>query len=96
MIVKAYGTPGKGKKGRHYAILEGDSILAYFEDLKTAGIVVRFLKGAHMEKQDYTRAVDALSEWDEAHGGQGKWAGMPFVCDADAGLDEETDSSDSI
>lgn len=98
MILKSYPV-GLGKK-RHlrYAILEGDTQLAYFDDIETASLVIRFLKGSHLDKPDYTRAVDALSAWDEAHSGKAEGITLRYVpvCDADTDLEAETDSGDSI
>ena len=50
-----------------YFIKDGDSDICWFDDLKTAGIVSRFLKGSHMDRTDYAAARDALEEWDRLH-----------------------------
>lgn len=50
-----------------YFIKDGDSEICYFDNLKTAGIVSRFLKGSHMDKTDYEAARIALEEWDALH-----------------------------
>lgn len=50
-----------------YFIHEGDSEICYFDDLKTAGIVSRFLKGSRLDKTDYEAARAALEEWDMLH-----------------------------
>lgn len=56
---------GKGRK-RHerYFLMEGDTHIAWFDDLETAAKVNRFIKGAHLEKADYAAAKAALAEWD--------------------------------
>ena len=58
---------GKGRK-RHerYFIMEGDTHIAWFDDLETAAKVNRFIKGAHLEKPDYAAAKAALEAWDRA------------------------------
>lgn len=50
-----------------YFIHEGDSEICYFDDLKTAGIISRFLKGSRLDKADYDAAKAALEEWDRLH-----------------------------
>ena len=98
MILKSFPV-GRGKKAHNrYVILEENTWLAYFDDIATASLVMRFIKGAHLEKQDYARAINALSAWDEAHSGKVEGISLRHspVGDADADLEEETDSSDSI
>ena len=57
---------GKGASPRYF-LKEGEGTVAFFDDLETAGIVCRFLKGSHLDKPDYIRAMDAIREWDVAH-----------------------------
>ena len=51
-----------------YFIKDGDCEICYFDDLKTAGIVSRFLKGSRLDTTDYAAAKEALEEWDRLHG----------------------------
>jgi hypothetical protein len=57
---------GSGKN-RHprYFIREGIDDVAYFDDLCTAGIVCRFIKGAQVNKADYDIAKAAMQSWDK-------------------------------
>ena len=56
---------GKGRKRQErYFLMEGDTHIAWFDDLETAAKVNRFIKGAHLEKADYAAAKAALAEWD--------------------------------
>jgi len=59
---------GTGRK-RHerYFLMEGDTHIAWFDNLETAAKVSRFIKGAHLEKADYAAAKAALAEWDSLH-----------------------------
>ena len=57
---------GKYKKPRYY-LREGIDDVAYFDDLCTAGIVCRFIKGAQLNRADYDIAKAALIMWDEAN-----------------------------
>lgn len=67
MTIKT-GTVGIGMDAHtRYFIKDGDSDICWFDDLKTAGIVSRFLKGSHMDRADYAAARDALEEWDTLH-----------------------------
>ena len=50
-----------------YIIKDGDSDICWFDDLKTAGIVARFLKGSRLDNADYAEAKAALDEWDRLH-----------------------------
>lgn len=64
-------TCGKGKQAHErYFLMEGDSYIAWFDDLETAAKVIRFIKGAHLEKADYAAAKAALEAWDKEHGPQ--------------------------
>jgi len=56
------------KDARYYSIVEEGETLAYFESLKTAGTVLRYLKGTPMQKEDAQTAREALEEWDIACG----------------------------
>lgn len=56
---------GSGAEKRvRYVIQDGQTDLAYFDDLTTAGIVARFLRGSHLGKDEYSVALAAMSEWD--------------------------------
>lgn len=59
-------TVGTGRKQHdRYFLYEGDSMIAWFDDLETAAKVNRFIKGAHLEKPDYAVAKMAMAAWDE-------------------------------
>ena len=46
---------------------EGKDEIARFDDLVTAGLCLRFLKGSMVMKPDYEIAKDALTMWDVAN-----------------------------
>ena len=67
MTIKTYPV-GSGKNAHtRYSIKDGDSEVCWFDDLKTAGIVARFLKGSRLDNVDYDAAKEALEEWDRLH-----------------------------
>lgn len=59
----------KGASPRYF-LVEGEGTVAFYDDLETAGIVCRFLKGSHLDKPDYMRAIEAIRSWDKAHSPQ--------------------------
>ena len=67
MTIKALEVGSGLNRHTRYFLKDGDSEICWFDDLKTAGIVSRFLKGSHMDKQDYAAARDVLEVWDSLH-----------------------------
>lgn len=56
-------------KGTRYYINEGTNTIAWFSDLYTAAVVVRFLRGADLTKEEHEHAVEAIKAFD-ARGGK--------------------------
>lgn len=67
MIIHTIQVGSGANKHDRYFIQDGACDIAYFDDLTTAGIVARFLKGSHLHKEEYDVAIAALKAWDEAH-----------------------------
>ena len=51
-------------KGTRYYISEGTANIAWFSDLYTAAIVLRYLRGADLTKTEHEHAVEALQAFD--------------------------------
>lgn len=66
-------SPGDiGRKSKYRIISVGDrdhAIIAVIEGLKPAACVLRFLKGSHLQPQEYTLALSVMSEIDAAERG---------------------------
>ena len=65
MIVKRVDIGSGSHRRPRYYIREGVDDVEYFDDLYTAGIVCRFIKGAQVNKADYDIAKAAMQSWDE-------------------------------
>lgn len=64
MIVNRITVKENGLKKMKYVLKEGKDEVARFDDLVTAGLCLRFLKGSMVSKPDYEIARDALTMWD--------------------------------
>lgn len=59
---------GTGKRNHpRYFLYDGKHEIAYFDELTTAAIVVRFLRGSKLTDEDYQAAKAAMAQWDERH-----------------------------
>ena len=65
MIIRKITVGSGSDKHFRYFLQDGSYDLAYFDDLTTAGIVARFLKGSHLGKEEYSVALGAMQEWDQ-------------------------------
>lgn len=70
MIIRKITVGSGSDKHFRYFLQDGSYDLAYFDDLTTAGIVARFLKGSHLGKEEYSDALAAMRDWDERNGEQ--------------------------
>ena len=66
MIIRKITVGSGSDKHFRYFLQDGSYDLACFDDLTTAGIVARFLKGSHLAKEEYSVALAAMAEWDQA------------------------------
>lgn len=64
MTIKRETVKENGLKKLCYILMEGKEEIARFDDLVTAGMCVRFLRGSMLLKPDYEVAKDALIMWD--------------------------------
>lgn len=67
MTVSRITVKENGLKKLKYVLKEGKDEIARFDDLVTAGLCLRFLKGSMIMKPDYEIAKDALTMWDVAN-----------------------------
>ena len=74
MVVKSFKIGGQKK---HFMICEESDIVAWFEDLESAAVVCRFIKGGHMQKTEYEKAVKAMRAFDNRPEGSGPEGEMP-------------------
>lgn len=65
MIIHKIEVGSGSNRHFRYFIKDGASDLCWFDDLTTAGIVARFLKGSHLGKEEYSVALGAMQEWDQ-------------------------------
>ena len=64
MTINRITVKENGLKKLKYVLKEGSNEVARFDDLVTAGLCLRFLKGSMVMKPDYEIAKDALTMWD--------------------------------
>lgn len=67
MTINRITVKENGLKKLCYVLKEGNNEIARFDDLVTAGLCLRFLKGSMVMKPDYEIAKDALTMWDVAN-----------------------------
>ena len=67
MTIQRITVKENGLKKLKYVLTEGKGEIARFDDLVTAGLCLRFLKGSMVMKPDYEIAKDALTMWDVAN-----------------------------
>ena len=65
MFIRSFRISG----GNRYSILETEdgvnkNTIAWFDSLEDAGLVLRYLKGAWMPKEDQITALRLIHEWD--------------------------------
>lgn len=69
MTLRTYN-PGRKKPTRYFIENEDGSTVVWFDSLDTAGTVLRYLKGAPMQKEDAEAARAAMQAWDARKEGE--------------------------
>lgn len=64
MVITKINIEGQNTK---YGVIEDHMEIASFEDLYTASAVMRFMKGARMERDEYNTAIRAIKKLDKAN-----------------------------
>lgn len=68
MIIRQVNTGANGRKSRYFIENEGGGTVAYFDSLREAAEVYRYLNGCVMLEDDYISALTAMREFDERKG----------------------------
>ena len=64
MTIKPVNTGAHGRKTRYFIENEGGETVAYFDNLCTAALVLRYLNGATLSDEDTDLAWDAMHAFD--------------------------------
>jgi phosphosulfolactate phosphohydrolase-like enzyme len=65
MNIKLVNAAAHGKKRRYYVVDNDGSDVAWFDDLETAGSVLRYLKGTAMGRDEAEAARAAMRAFDQ-------------------------------
>ena len=64
MTIKRIGVGAHGRKQRYVIDNDGGATLCYFDDLLTAAIVLRFIRGNVLSREEINIACEAMRTFD--------------------------------